>query len=69
MELQDVDISKYRVEFCDHCERHVVVHDCTLNLATCSGGVAPNCELCEGGYILEDSYTYIQLFQLLEYGT
>lgn len=65
MELQDVDISKYRVEFCNHCQRHVVAHDCKLNLATCSGGEI--CPLCEGGYILEDNYTYIQLFQLLNY--
>ena len=45
----------------------VVSHNCSHNLATCSGGIAPNCPLCEGGYILENSYTYIQLFQLLKY--
>ena len=64
MELKDVDISKYHVEFCDHCQRHVVAHD-GCSVATCSGGAL--CSLCEGGYVLEANYTYIQLFQFLKY--
>ena len=67
MNLNDVDISKYRIVFCDHCKTHTIEHDCKYNLATCSGCAAPDCDLCEGGFVLEDNYNYIQLFQLLNY--